>query len=106
MMWTIKFNGKYSGEFIIGDDLSEYDEDKYPNEFYKTIYFDLQYSITFDLIYALNKTNNRTQYISDSKSSNTIRKASININSGVIIGTSEYKNFIDNNFFNTLFKRK
>jgi len=106
MMWTIKFNGKYSGEFIIGDDLSEYDEDKYPNEFYKTIYFDLQYSITFDLIYALNKTNNRTQYISDSKSINTIRKASININSGVIIGTSEYKNFIDNNFFNNLINKK
>ena len=106
MMWTIKFNGKYSGEFIIGDDLSEYDEDIYPNEFYKTIYFDLQYYITFDLIYALNKTNNRTQYISDSTSSNTIRKATININSGVIIGTQEYKNFIDNNFFNKLINKK
>ena len=102
MMWTIKFNSKYNGEFIIGDDLSKYDENKYPNESYKTTYFDLQYSITFDSIYTLNKTNNEIQYISDSKSINTIRKGSININSGVIVGTSEYKNFIDNNFFNNL----
>ena len=106
MMWTIKFNSKYNGEFIIGDDLSKYDEDKYPNESYKTTYFDLQYSITFDSIYILNKINNRIQYISDSNSINTIRKGAININSGVIVGTSEYKNFIDNNFFNNLFKRK
>ena len=106
MIWTIKFNSKYNGEFIIGDDLSKYDEDKYPNEFYKTTYFDSQYSIIFDSIYTLNKTNNEIQYISDSKSINTIRKASININSGVIVGTSEYKNFIDNNFFNNLIKRK
>ena len=105
MIWTIKFNSKYNGEFIIGDDLSKYNEDKYPNEFYKTIYLDLQYSISFDSIYALNKTNNKTQNINDSKSINTIRKASININSGVIIGTSEYKNFIDNNFFNNLIKK-
>ncbi len=106
MMWTIKFNSKYNGEFIIGDDLSKYDENKYPNESYKTTYFDLQYSITFDSIYTLNKTNNEIQYISDSKSINTIRKGSININSGVIVGTSEYKNFIDINFFNNLIKRK
>ena len=105
MIWTIKFNSKYNGEFIIGDDLSKYNEDRYPNEFYKTIYLDLQYSISFDSIYALNKTNNKTQNINDSKSINTIRKASININSGVIIGTSEYKNFIDNNFFNNLIKK-
>ena len=105
MIWTIKFNSKYNGEFIIGDDLSNYDEDKYPNEFYKTTYFDSQYSITFDSIYTLNNLNNRIEYINDNKSSNSIRKASININSGVIIGTSEYKNFIDNNFFNNLIKK-
>jgi hypothetical protein len=80
MIWTIKFNSKYNGEFIIGDDLSKYNEDKYPNEYYKTIYFDLQYSIIFDSIYALNKINNEIQNISDSKSINIIRKASFNIN--------------------------
>jgi hypothetical protein len=106
MIWTIKFNNKYNGEFIIGGDLSEYNEDKYPNEYYKTIYFDLQYSIIFDSIYALNNITKKTQYISDSKSSNIARKASFNINSGIIVGTSEYKNFIDNNFFNNLIKKK
>ena len=106
MMWTIKYNNKYSGEFIIGNDLSEYDEDIYPNEIYKTTYFDLDFSIIFDSIYTAHKLSNRIKYISDSKSRNTFRKAAININSGVIIGTSEYKNFIDNNFFNDLFKRK
>ena len=34
------------------------------------------------------------------------RKVFININSGVIIGTKEYKNYIDSNFFNNLIKRK
>ena len=106
MIWTLKFESKYNGEFIIGGDLSEYNEDKYPNELYKTTYFDLQYSIIFDSIYTIHKTSNRIAYISDSKSSNNFRKASIKINSGVIIGTSEYKNFIDNNFFNYLIKRK
>ena len=106
MIWTIKFDSKYNGEFIIGGDLSEYDEEKYPNELYKTIYYDLQYSIIFDSIYTMNLINNRITYISDHKSSNSLRKAIIKINSGVIIGTAEYKNFIDNNFFNNLIKKK
>jgi len=106
MIWTIKFNSEYNGEFIIGGDLSEYDEEEYPNELYKTTYFDQQYFIIFDSIYSVYRINNRNQYISDSKSSNTFRKTSIKINSGIIIGTSEYKNFIDNNFFNKLIERK
>jgi len=106
MIWTIKFDSKYNGEFILGGDLSEYDEDKYPKELYKVTYFDLKYSIIFDSIYTKHKISNRITYISDSKSSDNFRKASININSGVIIGTSEYKNFIDYHFFNNLIKRK
>ena len=106
MIWTIKFDSKYNGEFILGGDLSEYDEDKYPNELYKVTYFDLKYSIIFDSIYTKHKISNRITYISDNKSSDNFRKASININSGVIIGTSEYKNFIDYHFFNNLIKRK
>ena len=106
MIWTIKFNSKYNGEFIIGGDLSEYDEEKYPNELYKTIYYDLQFSIIFDSICTIHKISNKIMHISDNKSSNDFRKAIININSGVIIGSSEYKNFIDNNFFNNLIKKK
>ena len=106
MIWTIKFNSKYNGEFIIGGDLSEYDEEKYPNELFKTIYYDLQFSIIFDSIYIMHKKSNKIIYISDSKSSNAFRKAIIKIYSGVIIGSSEYKNFIDNNFFNNLIKKK
>jgi len=34
------------------------------------------------------------------------RKVFININSGVIIESKEYKNYIDSNFFNNLIKRK
>ena len=106
MIWTIKFDNEYHGEFIIGGDLSEYDEEKYPNELFRTTYFDQQYFIIFDLIYAVHNISNKIQYISDSKSSNILRKASIKINSGIIIGTSEYKNFIDNNFFNKLIEKK
>ena len=106
LIWTIKFDSKYNGKFIIGGDLSEYDEEKYPNDLYKTIYYDLQYSIIFDSIYIMHKISNKITYISDIKSNNSFRKAIIKINSGVIIGTSEYKNFIDNNFFNKLIKKK
>jgi len=106
MIWTIKFNSKYNGEFIFGDELSEYNREKYHEELYTKTYYDSQYTIIFDSIYTVNKINNRIKYITDNDSNNMNKKVFININSGVIIGTREYKNYIDTNFFNNLIKRK
>ena len=105
-IWTIKYNSKLNGEFIIGGDLSEYDGEKYHDELYTKACYDLQYSIIFDSIYTVNKLDNRIKYINDNNSNKKNRKAFININSGVIIGTRDYKNYIDSNFFNNLIKRK
>jgi len=106
MIWTIKFNSKYNGEFIFGDDLSEYNGSIYHEELYTKTYYDPQYSIIFDSIYTINKMNNRIKYITDNDSNKMNRKVFININSGVIIGTKEYKNYIDSIFFNNLIQRK
>ena len=106
LIWTIKFNSKHDGEFIFGDDLTEYNRDKYHKEVYTKTYYDPQYSIIFNSIYTLNKINNRIKYITDNDSNKMNRKVFININLGVIIGATEYKNYIDNNFFNNLIKRK
>ena len=105
-VWTIKYNSKLNGEFIIGDDLSEYDGEKYHEELYTKACYDPQYSIIFDSIYTVNKIDNKIKFINDNNSNKMNRKVFININSGVIIGTRDYKNFIDSNFFNNLFKRK
>jgi hypothetical protein len=105
-IWTIKYNSKLNGEFIIGGDLSEFDEEKYHGDLYTKICYDPQYSIIFDSIYIVNKKDNKIKYINDNNSNKINRKAFININSGVIIGTKEYKNYIDNNFFINLIKRK
>jgi len=105
-IWTIKFNSKYNGEFIIGGELYEYNGKKYHEELYTKASYDPQYSIIFDSIYTINKINNRIKYINEKNSNRMNKKAFININSGVIIGTEEYKNYIDSNFFNNLIKRK
>ena len=92
MVWTIKYNSKYNGEFIFGGDLSEYNGDKYHEELYTKTYYDPQYSIIFDSIYTVNKINNRIKYITDNDSNKLNRKIFIKLNSGVIIVTKEYKN--------------
>ena len=92
MVWTIKYNSKYNGEFIFGGELFEYNGDKYHEELYTKAYYDPQYSIIFDSIYTVNKINNRIKYITDNDSNKLNRKIFIKLNSGVIIVTKEYKN--------------
>ena len=101
MIWTIKYNNKYDGEFIIGEELSGYNSTKYPKSQYRKTYYNSQILIYFESIYIENK-NDKIYYISNKG----LRDAYININSGVIIGTKEYKNYIDKNFFNELINKK
>ena len=103
IIWSLKYDNKFEGKFIIGDELSVYDSAKFPNSNYSTIYLNSnsKFSLIFDEIYAQDRW-----YNSKSKNNNIIffnsTEAFIQINFGLIIGTSEYKNYIDEKFFNTL----
>ena len=107
LIWSLKYNNKYDGEFIIGDELSEYNSKKYIENRYFTIYLKSNYTLDFDLVYIQDKQynykNKKDDYLIKHKFK--ITKGFIHINSGVIIGTKEYKEYIDKNFFNLLFNK-
>jgi len=91
-IWTIKYNNENEGDFIIGNFPSEYDK-KYKNLVLKKTRtfnngFNLQWSLYFD-----NINWNNSEII-------TIDKESIlDIDSGIIFGTEDFKEKIINNFF-------
>ena len=103
-IWSIKYNNKYEGEFIIGNELFEYNPIKYPKSKYSTTYIKINLSIFFESIYVQDIWHNK-----DTKNKNDsnfkITSANLNINSGFIIGTNEYKEYIDKYFFNKLIER-
>ena len=110
LIWSIKYNNEFGGYFVIGDELSVYEPIKYPESNYTTIYLNSKYTIVFDAFTILdkwpqinnkNKNNNNIQLEEDLNQT----EAYININSGVIIGTSEYKKIIDDKIFNELIKK-
>ena len=103
IIWSIKYNNKYEGEFIIGDELFEYNPIKYPKSKYSTIYYKVNYLFFFESIYVQNNWN--TKENSNKVSDFNITTAKLHINSGFIIGTNEYKEYIDKYFFNKLIKR-
>ena len=104
LIWSIKFNYKYDGEFIIGDELSVYDSRKYPESQYDKIYLSSKYIINFDTVFIPEISYRKSSDLIIKKKFN-ITDAHININSGVIIGTKEYKDYIDVYFFNYLVNR-
>jgi len=103
-IWSIKYNNKYEGEIIIGNELFEYNPIKYPKSKFSTIYFKINLSIFFESIYVQGNSYN-TEDFNKNDSKFEITSADININSGFIIGTKEYKKYIDKYFFNKLMKR-
>ena len=107
IIWTLKYKNKYEGELIIGNDLFVYDPIKYPNYQYSTIYFNTNYSIFFESISTQDKwyKSNYSNTIINNNNNNSKFKYTdvyININYGLIIGTNEFKNHIDNIFFKKL----
>ena len=95
LIWTIAYNSDKEGNFIIGENLTEYNSIKYPAYNYYTLYFQLKYFIFFDSVYIENKL------IYNLNSTNVF----ISINSGFIVGPKEYKNLIDKIYFNDLIDR-
>ena len=115
LIWSVIYKNKYDGIFVIGDELSEYNSVKYDKMNYSTLYLNKDYQMEFESIY-IQDWYYKSDYDSlNSSSSNNIKnkfkeklnftKTYLNINSGLIIGTAEYKEYIDNNFFNYLFNK-
>ena len=93
MIWSFKYYNKYSGEFIIGGELHDYNQKIYSQSKYRTLYLPKNYSINFNSIYSQkNKIIDKFN----------ITEGKININSGFIIGTKEYKEYIDKTFLISL----
>ena len=97
LIWSFEFINDYEGNFIIGEDLSIYNESKYSKDNFYNAYTMLKYFITFDSIYVdmKNNDNNSYYYIN-------MTQALIITNYGVIIAPHEYKVLIDKLFFNDL----
>ena len=108
ILWSLEYN-QFGGNLVIGEELSVYDPIRYPESNYSTLYFDSKYIIKFDEISVKDKwpkTNskkNRNQnFLKDILN---ITEAFINTNFGLIIGTSEYKKYIDDKIFNSLINK-
>ena len=92
-IFTIKCNEKFGGgEFILGNDLTKYDPIHFKEEQYYTKYFVWDFMFIYDNIYLQNSLD-KTEYLNITGNTNK-RQAIININSGLIIGTEEFRNFI------------
>ena len=103
-IFTIKYNNKFEGEFIIGDDLTKYDAGNYPESIYHSRYFYSEFSFSYDNI-LLKDNLNKVKYLNMTDNNKKKKTdAIINLNSGFIIGTEDFKNFIHTIFFEPLVK--
>ena len=96
--YDFNFTNEEKGEFIIGEDLLKYDSNYSKNYQYIKLYLRDKFSFEINAIYAENYTNNYTS--KDKK-----REAIININSGFIIGTEDFMNYIEDIYFNKLIEK-
>ena len=104
-IFSIKYNNKYQGEFIIGNDLTKFDSENYDEEQYITSYFYDDFYFEYDKIY-LKYPLNKTEYLNIRDIDYKLKKeAIIYINSGFIIATEEFKNFIHEKFFKYLVQK-
>ena len=102
LIWSLVYSNKNEGNFIIGEELSIYDSNKYPNSKYSTQYLTSRYLIVFDYVSIINNNNKNNI----NKINLNITETYININFGFIIGIKEYKDYIDTLFFNELLQKE
>ncbi len=103
-IFSFKFDNKYQGSFILGDDLYNYDPKQFKQEQYFTKYFKSDFSFEYDNIY-VNYSWNKIEYLNITGNSKK-KEAIINLNSGFIIGTEDFRNFIHKIFFKYLVDKK
>ena len=106
-IFCIKYNDKYGGHFVIGNDLYKIYENKFKEEQFHTSYFSSDFYFRYDNI-IMKYPYNKTVYLNISESESKINKkeAFINLKSGFIIGTEDYKNYIHEKFFKYLVEKK
>ena len=102
-IFSVKCNDKFGGEFIIGNDLTKYNSIRFKEEKYYTKYFAWEFMFMYDNIYLKNSLN-KIEYLNITGNTNK-RQAIININSGLIIGTEEFRNLIHKIFFKDLIEK-
>ena len=99
-IYSIVCNNNYEGNFILGDDLYKYDSTIFNKEKYYKKYFVYEFILIYDEIY-IKYSSNKIEYLNIT--GNTLkRQGIININSGLIIGTNEFNDFIYKIFFKNL----
>ena len=103
-IFSFKFENKYHASFILGNDLFVYDPKYFKKEQYYTKYFVLDFSFEYDNIY-MNYSWNKNEYLNITGNSKR-KEAIINLNSGFIIGTEDFRNFIHKIFFKYLVDKR
>ena len=99
-IFSIKYDGRYGGQFIIGNDLSKYAPTRFKEEQYHAKYFYSKFEFRYNNIF-LKDYWNKTVYMNITGKGNK-KDLAINLNSGFIIGTEDFKNFIHEQFFKNL----
>ena len=99
--FSIKYKNEKEGELIIGKKPHEYDNERYKNEYFHfaniPIYsYDFQWALYFD----------KVQYGNIDLNKRINQVLIFEIELGVIISNSEYKNFIQKNFFEKYINEK
>ena len=102
-IFSIKYYNNLEGEFIIGDNLHNYPKAKLNENQYYSKYFYLEYIFSYNSIFTKNSWNKIT-YVNFTDKTIT-KKAMININSGFIIGTEDFQNYIHKTFFKYLIEK-
>ena len=114
-IWTIIYRAEQFGNIIFGGEPHLYDGKNYFLSQYKTTYANLKinskkenvspWSLKFNNIYIKKEDKSKTINENNIIYINNY-EAELLIDQGLIIGTQEYKNLIDNEFFNELFDKK
>ena len=102
-IFSIKYEDDLGGLFIIGNNLCKYDSFHFKEEQYYTKYFVWDFMFTYDNIYIKNYLN-KIDYLNIT-GNNIMKEGKINLNSGLIIGTLDFKNFIYEKFFKNLIEK-
>ena len=111
-IFTLMYKNSYGGNIIIKDNIYNINKDKYNKmNFFKVNVIQskngIKWNIYFDSVYIYDKFNEGNKTLSNKKNEGKIylpSKVHINlkIDQKIIIGTLEYKNMIDNLYFNKL----
>ena len=113
-IWTLGYRAEQFGNIILGGEPHLFDGKNYFLSQYKTTYSKIRinsneklspWSFKFNNVF-INKKHKNNKVANDNITYLYNDEAELLIERGLIIGTEDYKNLIDNEFFNDLFNNK